>query len=230
MEKLIYLLGEAPPGTIPHSRRDLHDALLGAAPALEAAGAQRVSFGVADVTDSDAERVPQFNSSGLLDAQLSLWIDCLDEREHIESIVKELAPRMAGYLVTESILRDHVRRDWRSGEPCPGIALVTTFPKPRTLDDDTFYARWQGSHGPLSLALHPLQRYVRNAVARALTSGAPPIRAIVSETVASAAIAADPEQFYGGRGNRKRAVKDLLSFAELDSMSTIVMSETILST
>jgi hypothetical protein len=228
VEKLIYLLGEAPPGTIPRWRRDLRDALFEAAKPLSAAGAQHIVFHVADVDDRDAERVPQFNSSGLIDGQISFWVDCLDQQARIERIVRELAPRTAGYLVTESILRDFPRRDWKRGEPSPGVALVTTFPKPEKIDDETFYARWHDSHGPLSLAVHPLLRYIRNSVARALTPGAPPIRAIVSESVASATVAADPEQFYGGRENQKRVVRDLLSFVELESMSTVLMSEYIL--
>ncbi len=228
MEKLIYLLGDADVGSVPKDRGDLRDALLEAAPGLSSAGARDLCFSVAAVDDPDLESITQFNHSGLLDAQLSLWVDHLDARDEIEQIVSTLATRHAGYLVTESILRDYDERDWPSGEPSPGIALVTTFPKPDSIDDETFYARWHGSHGPLSLELHPLTRYVRNAVARVLTPGAPPFRAIVSESVASAADAADVEVFYGGRENRKRIVADLLSFAEIESMSTVVMREYIL--
>ena len=79
----------------------------------------------------------------------------------------------------------------------PGVSLVTAFPKPKHLDDETFYARWHGSHTPMSLEIHPLTRYVRNSVARCLTPGAPPYRAIVSESVESLEVAADPERFYG---------------------------------
>jgi len=228
VEKLIYLLGDADAGTVPRGRWDLRDALLEAAPALASAGAWDVSFRVAAVDDPDLDSVAQFNHSGLLDAELSLWVDHLDGRGEIEAIVSQLATRHAGYLVTESILRDYQKRDWAPGEPSPGIALVTTFPKPDSIDDDTFYARWHGSHGPLSLELHPLTRYVRNAVARVLTPGAPAFRAIVSESVASAADAADVEVFYGGRENRKRIIADLLSFAEIESLSTVVMREYIL--
>lgn len=228
MEKLIYLLGDAAAGTVPRDRVDLRDALLEAVPALSDAGARELCFSVAAVDDPDLDSVMQFNRSGLLDAQLSLWVDHLDGRGEIEAIVSGLASRHAGYLVTESILRDYEERDWAPNEPSPGIALVTTFPKPDSIDDETFYARWHGSHGPLSLELHPLTRYVRNAVARVLTPGAPAFRAIVSESVACAADAADVEVFYGGHENRKRIVADLLSFAEIESMSTVVMREFIL--
>jgi len=143
-------------------------------------------------------------------------------------VVAGLAERHAGYLVTESILCEYPETSWPAGEASPGIALVTTFPKPEKLDCETFYARWHGSHGPLSLELHPLTRYVRNAVFRPITEGAPTFHAIVSESVASCAVAADVDQFYSGPANRKRIVKDLLSFAEIETMSTAVMREYIL--
>jgi hypothetical protein len=230
MEKLVYLLGDTPKGSVPAGRKDLREALLGMAPALFSVGARRVSFAVADVDDPDVARVDQMNASGLLDAHLSIWVDQLDERAGLEALIFPLAERVAGYLVTESILREYAKRDWAPGSPSPGIALVTTFPKPAALDPATFYARWHDSHGPLSLELHPLTRYVRNAVFRPITEGAPLLHAIVSESVASCAVAADTDQFYGGRENRRRVVKDLLSFVEIESLSTVVMRETLMET
>lgn len=228
MEKLIYLLGDAEAGRVPGGRADLRDAMLADAGRLVAAGAQRVTLTVADVEDPDLAGVAQFNRSGLCDATISLWVDHLDGRGEIESIVSRWTRRVAGYLVTESVLREHAHRDWEAGAASPGIALVTMFPKPPALADETFFARWHESHGPLSLELHPLTRYVRNAVARVLTPGAPAFRAIVSESVESAAVAGDAERFYGGRENRKRIVKDLLSFAEFESLNTVAMREYIL--
>ena len=228
MEKLVYLLGDAEVGRPPRGRGDLREKIFGAAPALKAAGAGGITFGVADVEEPDLDRVAQMNAHGLIDGQVSLWVDHLDGREEIESVIAGLASRHAGYLVTESILREHPKRDWPAGEASPGIALVSTFPKPDALDFETFYARWHGSHSRLSLELHPLTRYVRNAIVRPITEGAPTLHAIVSESVASCTVAADVDQFYGGPENRKRIVKDLLSFAEIKTMSTAVMHEYIL--
>ena len=226
MEKLIYLLGEAGVGVIPRARGDLRDRLLEAAPRLRAAGALHASATIADLDDTEAERVPQFNASGLSDAAVSLWIDSVDRRTEIEAALAPLAPRAAGYLVTESTPKGEPEP--RAGERRPGVALVTTFPKPERLDDEAFYARWHDSHTPLSLEIHPLLRYTRNAVARRLTRGAPPLRAIVTEAVASTTIAADPVAFFGSEANRARAVEDLLSFVDFESLSVVLMSEYIL--
>ena len=54
---------------------------------------------------------------------------------------------------------------------------------------------------------------------------APVLHAIVSESVGSCEIAADPDLFYSGRENRKRIVKDLLSFAHVATMSSVPMRE-----
>ena len=229
MEKLVYLLGDSEPGSVPRARIDLRERLLGAAPALLAAGARRASFTVADLDYPQADGVAQFNAHGLTDAKIALWLDSLDERRAVEAVIAPLAERFAGYLVTESVPRARASAGRAGGARSPGVCLVTTFDKPASLDDEAFYERWHGSHTPLSLEIHPLTLYVRNSVVRALTPGAPPLRAIVNEAVASVAIAADAEKFYSGDEGRERAIKDLLSFVDFRSLSTALMSEYVLS-
>ena len=227
MEKLIYLLGDTAPGTVPGGRDDLRERIFEALPGLESVGATQLTCCVADVDDPSLNQIAQMNASGFIDGQISLWVDSVDRHIDIEAIISELASRSVGYLVTESVLREYPARTWPAGSASPGIAIFTTFPKPAELDLETFYTRWHGSHGPLSLELHPLTRYVRNSVFRALSPDAPRLHAIVSESVASCEIAADVEQFYSGRENQKRIVKDLLSFAEIATMSSVVMREYI---
>ncbi|MFP6640977.1 MAG: hypothetical protein VCC04_12095 [Myxococcota bacterium] len=225
MEKLIYLLGDAEPGNVPRARTDLRDVLLDATSTLVEAGASRASFTVADLDDPNADRVWQFNAGGLIDAVVCLWLESVDHRKQIEAVLSPLAKRMAGYLVTESVPRALQGHDPGPGERSPGVALVTTFPKPERIDDETFYACWHGSHTPLSLEIHPLLQYVRNSVARVLTPGAPLLRAIVNESVASPEIAADPTAFFGNKEGQERALADLLSFVDLETLSTTLMSE-----
>ena len=224
MEKLIYLLGDAQAGATPRNRIDLRDSVLGRSGAIRDAGAQSARLCVADLDDPAADSFPQLNADGLIDAALLLWVDSLDERREIESVVSRLATRHAGYLVTESVPLERKPAKQTAG-PLPGVTLFSTFPKPDRVDDDIFFARWHGSHTPLSLAIHPLLAYLRHTVARPLTAGAPPLRAIVSETTESAAVFADPERFYGGADNQKRAIQDLLSFVEIQTMSNALMRE-----
>jgi hypothetical protein len=93
------------------------------------------------------------------------------------------------------------------------------------MDDETFYARWHDSHAPLSLEIHPWLHYIRNSVARVRTPGVPGLRAIVNESVASAQTAGDSSAFYGSTQSQKRAVADLLSFVDFETLTTAVRSE-----
>ena len=225
MEKLIYLLGDADSGTLPRARTGLRDALLETGDALKKAGASQASVTVADLDDPKADEIAQFNRHGLLDATVSFWLQSVDHRAQAEAVLAPLAARLAGYLVTESVPRALEDHDPKQGDRSPGVHLISTFPRPDRLDPETFYARWHGSHTPLSLEIHPLLQYNRNSVARALTPGAPPFGAIVNESVASAEIAADPVAFYRSEEDQQRAVEDILSFIDFEHLSTVVMSE-----
>jgi hypothetical protein len=117
-------------------------------------------------------------------------------------------------------------RTWADGERSPGVTLWTAFPKPERIDDETFYARWYGSHTPLSFEVHPLWQYVRNAVARPLTSGAPAYRAIVEERFRTLEEILDMKRFFGGDlANVERVMDDLAAFTDMASMNTTPMSE-----
>ena len=72
-------------------------------------------------------------------------------------------------------------RDWPDGTRSPGIITLTRLRQAAGVDDETFYGHWYGHQSPMSEGMQPRARYVRNAVVRALTPGAPRYRAIVEE-------------------------------------------------
>ncbi|MCE2390185.1 MAG: EthD domain-containing protein [Proteobacteria bacterium] len=224
MEKLVYLVGKPEAQPIEEFRQRL---LGPAAEALLAGGALALTVNVADLTELP-EAVHISDPDGWLSASVSLWLSSLDDRAPLEEILDGLAARKAGYLVTESVPRDYTDRDWADGERSPGVTLVAAFPKPDHIDDETFFRQWHGSHTPLSLEIHPLYRYIRNSVARALTPGAPAFRAIVEERVRTMREFADPELFYGSAEGQRLAHDDLLTFTDFESMHSTVMSEYIL--
>jgi len=167
------------------------------------------------------------NPLGLMSAGVSIWLRTLDGRGDIESALLKVAETIAGYSVTESVPREYTSRSWDDGVQSPTLTIGTAFAEKPGLDDEAFFERWHHSHTPLSLSIHPLTRYVRNTVSRVLTSDAPAYKAIVFESVESIEVLADIEQFYGGEANRKLAIADLCSFADLRTMSSMPMSETI---
>ena len=96
-------------------------------------------------------------------------------RAEYEKILAAVGVRRAGYLVTESLYRDYgdnehaPPRAWPDGQRSPGIITLTVFDKPAGITDEAFYGHWYGHQSPMSEAMQPRTRYVRNAVVRALT-------------------------------------------------------------
>jgi hypothetical protein len=121
-------------------------------------------------------------------ACVSLWLDAIDDRGPYEDVLADAGVRRAGYLVTESMYREYGdnehagARNWPDGTRSPGITTLTIFDKPAGVDDETFYGHWYGHQSPMSEWMQPRARYVRNAVVRSVTPGAPRYRAIVEES------------------------------------------------
>jgi EthD domain-containing protein len=226
MEKLIYLLWKPDAQSVDLFREELIDRR---APRLLELGALALTINVSDLIDQVGRNSPLVIGEGkTVSASLSLWLDCLDERAPIEAELRAVAPRLAGYLVTESVPMRCPDRDWPDGVRSPGVTLWTAFPKPERVSDEAFYAHWHGSHTPLSFEIHPLWEYVRNAVARPLTAGAPPYRAIVEERFRTLEELIDPMKFFGSAENIQRVLTDIAAFSDLDQMNTAPMSEWII--
>ena len=95
-------------------------------------------------------------------------------------LARRPASAAPGYLVTESLYRDYgdnehaAPRDWPDGATFArhhhAHACSTSR---RASSDETFYGHWYGHQSPMSEWMQPRARYVRNAVVRALTPGAP---------------------------------------------------------
>ena len=82
--------------------------------------------------------------------------------------------------------------------------------------------------GTLSFEIHPLWEYTRNAVARVLTPGAPPYRAIVEERFRTLEDLTDPNRFFGAPENIQRVLTDIATFIDMESINNAPMSEYIL--
>jgi len=231
MEKLVYLLWN--PGGVTDA--ELGRRLLAEqAPRLLARGARGLTVNLADVGGDLGASVPIRSDDALPSATVSLWLDCLDDRGRFERELEAPGGRIAGYLVTESVPREYDHRTWADGERSPGVKLLTVFEKPERLTTAEFLEHWHGSHTPLSLEIHPMSRYVRNVVVRALTSGAPAYAGIVEEQFPTAEDLTDPMRFYAGGGsaermkaNMQRVLEDVSRFLDLERTRSCMMSEYI---
>ena len=139
---------------------------------------------------------------------VEVWVDSVD----VWPSLVELVPSDA-YLVTESVPQQH------SG--VEGLLThLTWFPKPSRLTEEDFFHGWHVIHTPSSAALHPLrQGYVRDAVARTLTPGSPPVRAVVSEHFALADYL-DPARLFGGKESLDKTMAELSSYADAVDISS----------
>lgn len=170
-------------------------------------------------------------------ATVGLWLDSLDDRGPLESALGGAAGRMAGYLVTESVPLAYQGRTWPDGERSPGVKQLTMFDKRADIDDAQFFARWHGSHTPLTFEVHPVCLYVRQAVARAVTDGAPRWRGIVEEGLRDVEDLTDPMRYFSAgdspdalEHNVKRVMDDVSSFLDLGSVESYPTAEYILRT
>jgi hypothetical protein len=155
------------------------------------------------------EKAPLVMGRGVALAGLAeLWVDSVDVWP---AILEQL--RADVYLVTESVPQPV------SAEP--GLLThLTWFPKPERLSDEEFFHGWHVVHTPSSAALHPRRRgYVRDAVTRTLTPGAPPVRAIVSESFVLEDYL-DPARLFGGPEALKVTMDELPLYADAADISS----------
>jgi hypothetical protein len=177
-------------------------------------------------------------ATGLVD----LWLPEGASREPYERILRAARFELAGYLVEESVYRDYggnrhaAPRSWPDGARSPGIAQLTLLERPARFDREEWIRRWHGTISPVSEAIQPRSRYVRNAVLRAVTPDAPDLGGIVVECWPSARHVTNPFLFYGAKTpfglalNLFRILRAVTSFLDLRRIRTTMAGEYFLAT
>lgn len=237
MEKLVYLVWDRPsidPAEYGERVHQITEALLELGPSA-------LSVVVDDADAQIAPPVPVPDDELPIRAAISIWLDAHDQRGPFEAVIAELGVRRAGYLVTESLLEDYgstpdwpTTRDWSDGERSPGVCVLTVFDKKPQLDEESFYAHWYGHQSTMSATMQPRIRYVRNTVARRLTPGAPPLRAIVEEGWPTVEHLTDPFRFFGTKDSDELAenirimLDSMKVFCDSSTLRTYTMSEYLL--
>jgi hypothetical protein len=239
LEKLVYLVWDRPSRAPEDVRRQFLDDI---GPRLLDLGVRGLQLDLDDDEAQVASMVPVPDDELPVRAAVSVWVTAHDFRGPIDDALASAGIRRACYLVTESMYRDYgdnehaAARDWPDGARSPGIVTLTVFDKPADVDDDAFYGHWYGHQSPMSEWMQPRARYVRNAVVRRLTPGAPRYRAIVSEAWPTVGHLTDLQQFFGAEsgadlGERIRIMLDSTKrLADPASLRNYTMSEYILRT
>ena len=240
MEKLQYLCWPRA-GSTPSERGRVARGEI--APALLALGPRGLSV---QVDDADAQvPVPMPPPADEVQpfALVSIWLDRYDDRAPYEAVLRAASDHIAGYLVTESLYTDYGGnrfagpRTWPDGERSPGVVMVTLLRRPARMTPDAWITHWHTVQSPVSEAMQPRMRYVRNAVARPVTPDAPPIEGIVEEAWPSPEHMTDPMLFYCADGDPERMqqhltemLESVTAFLDLSDLRSFTTSEYLLRT
>jgi hypothetical protein len=241
--KLCYLLWPREPLSPAERRARLLERV---APALLAAPICYLQIDIDDDLAQVPSPAPKPPFSTPCVALVNLWIEQVEQRapvvERVEEILRGSGFAVSGYLVDEQLYTEYgenphaTRRDWGDGTRSPGVIMVTLLKRPRWLAKEEWMRRWFGRQSPLSEAMQPRARYVRNVVLEALTPDAPSYEGIVEEAFPSPRHVTDPYLFYGARnaielaGNMARMLASVASFLTLWDITTVTMSEYFLKT
>ena len=234
----MYLV-ELPEGTTPAAVRSTMVDDVGAR--LLALGPTGLSM---DLDDEDAQvppPLPPVEGEPLTRAIVSIWLDRCDDRGPFEDVLRSVATVLHGYVVAESLYDDYGDtrhagpRDWPDGTRSPAVLTCSFFPLKRGMEPADWFTYWHTRISPMSAEVQPRMRYVRNAVARPLTPGAPPYAGIVEEAWPSGEHIVDPMLFYNADGDPEQMQRNLTTmithiseFLDLDAMRNNTMSEWIL--
>ena len=141
-------------------------------------------------------------------AMVSVWVDDIIQRGSFEAELANLgAPRVDGYLVTESVPR------WRpgpaDGAKSAGVQLLSILHRPDGMTHDAFVDHWIESHLPLSLSTHPQWTYVRNIITRPLNDGAKPFDAVCEHGFEKPEHLTDPRYFYRAGNDAEKLAENV---------------------
>ena len=237
MDKLIYVIW----GPKEQDNTQRHQVLLKeVAPKLLASGAVKLTVYIVD-EDSKVKSSAPFHPGERMCAEVAVWLDSVEQRVLHEKTLRSAGFRFAGYLVDETIYTEYggnrysSPRNWPDGQRSPGIIAVTLMERPKRLSREEWIKRWHGRQSPVSEAMQPRSRYIRNVVVRAVTPDAPPYEGIVEEAWASARHITNPFIFYGAGKNPLKMVwnmivmlRSVISFLDLKRIRTTNTSEYIL--
>ena len=228
MEKLCYVVWK--PTSVSGSA--FRDAMLrDAVPALWACGATRISMLVADEHAEAVQKARITREGESIAGLVSLWLDCVDAHPQIEAVLRRHASRLAGFLVTESVVLPNTTRVAAPGERTPGVTMLALLEKPERLSFEEWIAIWFGQHSPLALEIQCTYLYVRNVVLCALTPDAPPWRGIVEEGFPAEAVT-NPMLWYKADGapqklreNLGRMIASVRAFLDIERVESHPLTE-----
>ena len=211
MIKLIYLLW--PRQSMEPAERRI-TLLERCAPELLESGAKHLLMNIDDDRVTVPSPTPTTKLTNPFVAEVSIWVDDLNDKGVLEAVLRDAGFDIAGYRVREHVYTDYggnehsKPRHWPDGERSPYVISVTPLERPKRIPKDRWMRHWFNRQGPMSEKMQPRSRYVRNVVDEVVTPGAFPYEGIVEESWPSPEHMTNPFVFYGAR-NRLELVKNM---------------------
>jgi hypothetical protein len=226
MEKLIYALW--------HGADDVsafNASLLGPLrQSLLALGADRLQINVGDDTVAPGAALRQQNLRPGPSALVSFWLNSAHIRRAFEMELERVAPRIAGYAVTESTVLP-ITEPSPDGTRTRGFAQIALIQRPPRMTQDAYLDIWLGSHTAVGVETQSNFYYCQNIVNRALTPGGPAFASIVEECFPLEALN-DPHVFYDAVGDAAkfqdrldRMMGSCARFIDFDKIDVMITSE-----
>ncbi len=210
MEKLIYALWKDSGEKCDDFARRMREETV---PALLKQDLRALQLNAVDEAVRPAEALAQSSTLPRPAAFVSMWMDAASRRPAVEEVLRENAPRIAGYLVTESMPIVNTAHPPQLGERTWGFAQIVMLQAPPRLSREDWLKTWLGSHTQIAIDTQSTFLYVQNIVAQPLTYGAPHYDAFVEEGFPEGAMT-NQEIFYDAEGDKAKYDKHLKAMME----------------
>jgi len=218
MEKIMFLIKGSPDETYAQFKnrvfQSLHDLVNTEKPVA-------VKLVITDLPPPKISVIP-FRNQKI--ASVSVW----QNNSAFPELVLKIQGLSGAYKVTEALPVSY-QKNWKDGEPTPGVCLFTIFKQKKGISYDTFIDRWHNSHTPLSLRLHPLWNYSRNVVTKKLTESSSEWDGIVEEHFRTKSDLLNPFKFFGKPltilQNMLEVYKDTNAFLDYKTIETYLATE-----
>jgi len=218
MEKIMFLIKGSPDETYAQFKnrvfQSLHDLVNTEKPVA-------VKLVITDLPPPKISVIP-FRNQKI--ASVSVW----QNNSAFPELVLKIQGLSGAYKVTEALPVSY-QKNWKDGEPTPGVCLFTIFKQKKGISYDTFIDRWHNSHTPLSLRLHPLWNYSRNVVTEKLTVTSAEWDGIVEEHFRTKSDLINPFKFFGKPltivQNMLEVYKDTNAFLDYKTIETYLATE-----
>jgi hypothetical protein len=232
VEKLVYLIWDRPSIDGAALRTQYLDEV---APALLDLGPRQLSMHLDDDEAPIPGPAPAPGHELPVRAAVSLFVNAHDRRGPYEEVLAGLGERRAGYLVSEAVWSEYGEngrrgpRDWPDGERSPGITTFSLVHRNPAFDERTFREFWHGHQSPMSEAVQPRWRYVRNTVVHPVTPGAPPVDGIVHESWPSIELVEDSVAFHNDDPENITVMLDsVMQLFDIARLRSFALSEYLL--